>query len=230
MINGCVVAGQCDELLFFFCYSWVQDPVSRRRGLQTKPHHCHLRRSDILVRTHLQAQKHQRDFLSADINECQELPGLCQGGKCINTFGSFQCECPRGYALNTDTRVCEGTRNKHTHTLSGGPVLPATLQSPKDTWQDRKSSLVSIKTTTNRPFPQNWSHSPGFLCASQDEMLGVGFWCGQPPSSGKDTDLPWDRSKMVERGLNTHEMSVYNGKVGAERRGALNNDMWLAAF
>uniref|UniRef100_A0A8D0AR74 Fibrillin-1 n=1 Tax=Sander lucioperca TaxID=283035 RepID=A0A8D0AR74_SANLU len=47
-------------------------------------------------------------FLSlADINECQELPGLCQGGQCINTFGSFQCECPRGYALNTDTRVCE---------------------------------------------------------------------------------------------------------------------------
>ncbi|KAJ3593092.1 hypothetical protein NHX12_005429, partial [Muraenolepis orangiensis] len=42
-----------------------------------------------------------------DINECQELPGLCQGGNCINTFGSFQCECPRGYSLNADTRVCE---------------------------------------------------------------------------------------------------------------------------
>lgn len=54
--------------------------------------------------------------LSADINECQELPGLCQGGKCINTFGSFQCECPRGYALNTDTRVCEGIRSTRTHT------------------------------------------------------------------------------------------------------------------
>uniref|UniRef100_A0A665X3K6 Fibrillin 1 n=1 Tax=Echeneis naucrates TaxID=173247 RepID=A0A665X3K6_ECHNA len=42
-----------------------------------------------------------------DINECQELPGLCQGGLCINTFGSFQCECSRGYTLNTETRVCE---------------------------------------------------------------------------------------------------------------------------
>ncbi|XP_044135564.1 fibrillin-1 [Bufo gargarizans] len=42
-----------------------------------------------------------------DIDECLELPGLCQGGKCVNTFGSFQCHCPTGFFLNEETRVCD---------------------------------------------------------------------------------------------------------------------------
>ncbi|KAL6034242.1 hypothetical protein STEG23_009311 [Scotinomys teguina] len=42
-----------------------------------------------------------------DINECQELPRLCQGGNCTNTFGTFQCECPLGYSLREDTCTCE---------------------------------------------------------------------------------------------------------------------------
>lgn len=43
-----------------------------------------------------------------DIDECMELPGLCQGGKCQNVFGSFVCVCKDGYSLNEENRVCEG--------------------------------------------------------------------------------------------------------------------------
>ncbi|KTG04443.1 hypothetical protein cypCar_00020287, partial [Cyprinus carpio] len=56
-----------------------------------------------------------------DIDECQELPGLCQGGNCVNTFGSFQCECPAGYYLNEETRICEDIDECTAHIGICGP-------------------------------------------------------------------------------------------------------------
>lgn len=34
---------------------------------------------------------------SADIDECHISPDLCGRGTCVNTPGSFECECFRGY-------------------------------------------------------------------------------------------------------------------------------------
>ncbi|KAG2463812.1 FBN2 protein, partial [Polypterus senegalus] len=59
--------------------------------------------------------------VNSNIDECQELPGLCQGGNCFNTFGSFQCECPLGYYLNEDTRICEDIDECTAHIGICGP-------------------------------------------------------------------------------------------------------------
>lgn len=43
-----------------------------------------------------------------DLNECALIPNLCQGGECINTDGSFRCECTSGYVLDATGQRCIG--------------------------------------------------------------------------------------------------------------------------
>lgn len=46
-------------------------------------------------------------YLLPDIDEC-EIPGMCMNGHCVNTEGSFRCECMSGMAVGLDGRVCVG--------------------------------------------------------------------------------------------------------------------------
>ncbi|KAJ8304383.1 hypothetical protein KUTeg_017966 [Tegillarca granosa] len=46
-----------------------------------------------------------------DINECEIYPDLCQGGGfCVNTQGSFKCNCPNGLTLDLSGRRCFDAR------------------------------------------------------------------------------------------------------------------------
>ncbi|XP_050313739.1 fibulin-1-like [Anthonomus grandis grandis] len=40
-----------------------------------------------------------------DINECEEIPELCQDN-CVNIWGSYRCACKPGFTLNVDNRTC----------------------------------------------------------------------------------------------------------------------------
>ena len=41
-----------------------------------------------------------------DIDECSLIDDCCINGKCINTDGSYMCECPNGYHLDSDGHTC----------------------------------------------------------------------------------------------------------------------------
>ncbi len=51
---------------------------------------------------------HHASALSLDINECEVFPGVCTNGRCVNTQGSFRCECPEGLTLDGAGRTCVG--------------------------------------------------------------------------------------------------------------------------
>lgn len=54
--------------------------------------------------------KNNRCFLFADIDECKVANGRCQH-KCVNTEGSYYCQCRKGFKLAPDERRCRGNQN-----------------------------------------------------------------------------------------------------------------------
>ena len=46
-----------------------------------------------------------------DVDECNENDQLCSGGKCVNSDGSYHCQCPAGFGDNggrcVDVDECE---------------------------------------------------------------------------------------------------------------------------
>ena len=47
-------------------------------------------------------------FILSDIDECQSnSTNSCQFA-CVNTLGSYRCECPVGYRLGADGKNCQG--------------------------------------------------------------------------------------------------------------------------
>ena len=44
----------------------------------------------------------------SDVNECLNQAGMCQHGRCINTVGSFTCQCQAGFILASDGLNCIG--------------------------------------------------------------------------------------------------------------------------
>lgn len=46
--------------------------------------------------------------IPTDINECEVFPGVCTNGQCVNTQGSFRCECAEGLTLDSSGRTCVG--------------------------------------------------------------------------------------------------------------------------
>lgn len=47
-------------------------------------------------------------LLFSDVDECEAIPGICENGKCVNSMGSFRCDCDKGYLYNEDASACEG--------------------------------------------------------------------------------------------------------------------------
>ncbi|KAK2144482.1 hypothetical protein LSH36_752g02022 [Paralvinella palmiformis] len=81
--------------------------------------------------------KGDRGPLFQDVDECAGARHGCQQ-KCVNTFGSYQCQCEEGYLLDKDGRTCTVKINEVPLPLSSGDLASSTIMD-----QPSGGSLIS---------------------------------------------------------------------------------------
>jgi Calcium-binding EGF domain len=64
----------------------------------------------------------------ADVDECSTVPGVCANGQCINTEGSYRCDCFAGYRPTSDRKRCQGSLHQLVNSADPGSTLHGIIQ------------------------------------------------------------------------------------------------------
>lgn len=97
---------------------------------------------------------------ASDDDECRAQPSPCANGHCVNTVGSFHCDCDEGYQPSPSLTECQGECDKapvwhpHLGARRGGDRVGATEGVPSQSRHMCSSHAPSFPSPLQSPPPE----------------------------------------------------------------------------
>ena len=126
--------------------------------------------------------------VSLDVNECDNY---CKYGTCINSIGSFQCQCPMGSFYNATSNLCQDSDECQTNQHQCDPVREIC----------RNENVLQANKTYNCSCRPGWeSSNAGNVCVGQciSWLFFSSWWlCRKMAVTGAEEIIPFAKIQKV---------------------------------
>ncbi|XP_077479721.1 collagen and calcium-binding EGF domain-containing protein 1 [Stigmatopora argus] len=146
-------------------------------------------------RYHRERHRNREKPYCLDIDECADTNITTCSQLCINTMGSFQCECIVGYFLEEDGRTCSKQERVLQNVLekSDNVMNTGTCSATCDDFQQIKTTVLQLKQKmllSNTDVPEQWTN----------DKITAGLLTGPPGLPGPPGD-PGPKGQLGLAGL-----------------------------
>ena len=93
----------CILELYIYIYIYIYDVIGHVTNIPVSKDFSSWKREKLVM---CSSHCFKAPSSNNDIDECAAYPGMLCSQRCVNTIGSYRCECEPGYTLQMDKTSC----------------------------------------------------------------------------------------------------------------------------